>query len=141
VAVVGVIAAVDVIIGDASGLAYKILHPVLVGVVGGLVGSLVMAAYLYVADRFFDCNANELFAAQRIEGLKNFLRLHIDSEGTLTVYPVKVERVPTKWRLRTGGNAEDSWFVADGDAPRPVLIEGPITIPPWSVATAGRPQA
>ncbi|MGI8684944.1 MAG: metallophosphoesterase [Acidimicrobiales bacterium] len=130
VAVVAVVRVVDQVLDGLHGLPYLAGYLALVGVAGGLIGSLVMAAYLYLADRFFNCNANELFAAQRIEDKKNFLRLHIDPSGLLTVYPVKVDRVPTKWRLRTGGRDGDPWFEADGNPPRPALIEEPIRIHP-----------
>ncbi|HEX2700458.1 MAG TPA: hypothetical protein VHM89_09690 [Acidimicrobiales bacterium] len=130
VTVVAVIRGVGVVLDGVHGLPYLAGYLVLVGAAGGLLGSLVMAAYLYVADRFFSCNANELFAAQRIEDKKNFVRLHIDTSGMLTVYPVKVDRVPTKWRLRPEGRLEDPWFEAVGAPPQPVLIEPPIQIAP-----------
>ncbi len=130
VAVVAVVRLVDQVLDGLHGLPYLFGYLVLVGAAGGLIGSVVMAGYLYVADRFFNCNANELFAAQRIEDRKNFLRLHIGGDGLLTVYPVKVDRVPRKWKLRSGGEQGDPWFEADGAPPRPVLIEGPIQVHP-----------
>jgi len=137
VTVVLVIRAVSQVLDGIHGLPYLAGYLVLVGAAGGLLGSLVMAAYLFLADELADCNANELFAAQRIEDWKNFLRLHIDGDGTLTVYPVKVHRVPRKWKLRTGGKDDDPWFeAAAGGPPRPVLIEAPIRVRP---ATAPPP--
>lgn len=129
--VVLVLRGVDQVLDGVHGLPYMAGYLVLVGAAGGLLGSLVMAAYLFLADKLAGCNANELFAAQRIEDWKNFLRLHIDADGVLTVYPVKVHRVPRKWKLRTGGREEDPWFeAAAGGPPRPALIEAPIRIPP-----------
>lgn len=130
VTVVAVVRGVDQVLNALSGSGYLVAYLVLVAGAGGLLGSLVMAGYLFVADKFFKCNDNELFAAQRIEDRKNFLRLHIDAGGALTVYPVKVERVPTKWRLRAGGRAADPWFEAVGEPPRPALIEAPVRLPP-----------
>lgn len=43
---------------------------------------------------------------------------------------MKVDRVPRKWKLRSGGKQDDPWFEADDAPPRPVLIEGPIQIRP-----------
>ena len=131
VAVVLLVRLVDQVLTGVSGLPYLAGYLVLVGAAGGLLGSLVMAGYLYVAG-WYRCNDNELFAAQRIEDWKNFLRLHIDTDGVLTVYPVKVDRVPKKWRLRQGGKIDDPWFEPDGTPPRPVLIEAPIRIRPAS---------
>lgn len=97
-----------------------------VGGAGGLLGSLVFAAYLVVADHWA-CNTNELFAAQRIEGYKNFMRLHLDEHGTLTVYPVGLERVAHAWQPRAGG-PEEPWLEPAGPRLEPVLIEEPITL-------------
>lgn len=38
-------------------------------------------------------HANEAFSALRIENYKNFLRLHINKAGNLTVYPVGIDNV------------------------------------------------
>ncbi|HET7486422.1 MAG TPA: hypothetical protein VFJ85_00735 [Acidimicrobiales bacterium] len=131
-AVIAVLAGAGALLGGGSGLPLVVLFVALSGVVGGLAGSLVMAAYLYLVDRFLQLNANELFAAQRIEDWKNFLRLHIDHEGVLTIYPVKIDKVPKKWRLRRGGEQDDPWFEPDGPATAPVLLEEPIRITPAS---------
>ncbi len=104
----------------------------LVGVVGGLLGSWLLAGYLLVADRKLHCNSNELFAAQRNRHYKNFLRIHFDSAGGVTVYPVKVARTARNWRLRQRGEPHASWLVPDEpDAPLEAeLIEEPFTIVP-----------
>jgi hypothetical protein len=136
----------------ASGLA-STLDPgaflpaflVLVGVGGGLLGSWLLAGYLLVADRF-RCNANELFAAQRGRFHKNFLRLHVEPDGALTVYPVKVERPPTHWRLRrtdgvlsAAGVQDDPWFEpVPPESLRAELIEEPIRIEPANEAPLPR---
>ena len=31
----------------------------------------------------------------------SFLRCHVDDQGTLTVYPIAVDRIPRRWRART----------------------------------------
>jgi hypothetical protein len=107
--------------------AFTALFTADVLLVGGLAGSFVFAGYLIVAD-LFGCNTNELFAAQRIEDYKGFVRLHIDEDGALTVYPVGVRRVAKKWDFR--GPGDGSWFAPRGEAPRPHLIEAPFTINP-----------
>ena len=101
----------------------------LVGVGGGLLGSWLLAAYLFLADRYLHTNANELFAAQRNRDYKNFLRIHFGADGGVTVYPVKVARTPRKWKLRPDGAPDDPWF--DPDDVRGLtaeLIEEPIRL-------------
>jgi 3',5'-cyclic AMP phosphodiesterase CpdA len=112
-----------------SGAAFVVVYVLLVGVVGGLLGSWLMAAYLIVADRF-GLNSNELFAAQRNRDYKCFVRLHIDRDGGLTVYPIGVDRTCRRWRLRAGGTGNDPWFEAVDGPLRPRLIEDPIRIGP-----------
>ena len=129
VGVVLVVWGVDQVLANADGMPYLAGYLVLSGVAGGLVGSAVMAVYLFLADKV-GCNDNELFASQRIEGWKNFLRLHLDGDGVLTVYPVKVDKVPKRWPLRKGGEEDDPWFEAQGGPPVPALIEAPIPISP-----------
>jgi hypothetical protein len=99
-------------------------------VAGAVVGSLVMALYLALADRL-ELNTNELFAAQRIEDHKNFLRLRITPDGGLEVYPVVIDRIDRKWRLRRPderGNGGGGWFVAGQPGSGPRLVEDPIRI-------------
>ena len=97
------------------------------GAGGGLLGSWLMAAYLVVADTV-GCNTNELFAAQSNPHHKNFLRLHIDEQGVLTIYPVGVARVARRWRLRRGGRPDDPWFEPLDTALDAALIEAPIEL-------------
>ncbi len=117
-------------LSSLDGAALMVGFAVGVGVVGGLLGSWVMALYLAVADALFGFNTNELFAAQRIEDAKNFLRIRVGADGVVRVYPVAVDRVGRDWRLRSSPAPTDDepWFVA-GRPPTPArLIEGPITL-------------
>jgi hypothetical protein len=93
----------------------------------GLVGSLLVAAYLLVAS-LAKVNVNELFAAQGIEDRKSFLRLHIARDGSLTVYPVGVDRVCRRWRADPDAERPDAaWIVPAGADLRPCLAEPPFT--------------
>jgi hypothetical protein len=95
---------------------------------GGFVfGSLVMGLYLLVSMNLFGRHSNEAFSSISVEDWKNFLRLHIDDRGTLTIYPVGFPAVPRKWRESTAPSGPE--VVPDGaDAPGPELIEPPIVI-------------
>ena len=87
-----------------------------------------MALYRVVADHW-SCNSNALFAAQRIQDYKNFLRLHISDDGSLTVYPVGLEKISKRWRVVPEGEPSDSWL-EPVDAQPPFLIEPPFRITP-----------
>jgi hypothetical protein len=99
--------------------------------VGGLLGPLVVAVYLLLADRVGPgVNTDELFSAQAIQDYKCFLRLRIDPDGTLTGFPIKIERA-TRWRFApdAGPDGDPRWFrPVDGVEPRAELIEPPIVI-------------
>ena len=69
------------------------------------------------------------FAALKIEDFKNFLRLHVARDGSPTIYPVKIEHVPRRWRDRVTGDATPSRVVPD-EPLQATLIEPPIVIPP-----------
>ncbi|MGH3594087.1 MAG: metallophosphoesterase, partial [Pseudonocardiaceae bacterium] len=96
----------------------------LVGGIGGMVG---MSGYLWVAN-CFGLHGTEDYAAQHHQDLKHFLRLHIQADGALTVYPIGVDRVGRKWTLRPDAPAHEPWFAPAGSEPEPHLIEKPITI-------------
>jgi hypothetical protein len=86
----------------------------------GFIDAEIVALYLVVASQR-GINLNEAFAGQSIEDYKSFLRLHIDTKGELTIYPVKVPTVCRKWR------EEESRLVPD----KPLefaLIEDPIKV-------------
>jgi hypothetical protein len=96
------------------------------GPVIAAVAAEVVALYLLIASRF-RVNINELFAGQGIQGYKGFLRLHIDAEGTLTVYPIGIDRVSKHWRPVPDAAPDKPWFEPQ-DPLRPKLIEAPIRL-------------
>jgi hypothetical protein len=77
--------------------------------VSGFAAALLVSAYLLVASAF-QVNLNELFAGQGIIDAKGFLRLHIGTDGGLTVYPVAVDRVSRQWTVRPEDAADRPWF-------------------------------
>jgi hypothetical protein len=96
---------------------------------GYIAGSCIMGLYLYVSLRFFRRHSNEAFSALHIPDYKNFLRLHIDSEGVLTIFPIGVVKIPRKWQALVSRKESDPVFVPAGahtiDAG---LIEEPIRV-------------
>lgn len=98
----------------------------LYGPVAGLVASQVTAAYLLIASGF-GVNVNELFAGQGIEDSKSFLRMHIAADGSLTVYPVAVDKVCHKWQATPDAPVDAPWLEPAGPiAVR--LAEAPFTL-------------
>jgi uncharacterized protein YqgC (DUF456 family) len=113
---------------EPFAIGYRLGVAVLVGVLGALIGPVVLALYLLVADAAARVNTNELFAAQRIEDWKCFMRLHIDTKGDLTIYPIAIDRVARRWHaLKEGSTRQGPWLVPD----QPIatrLIEPPIVV-------------
>jgi hypothetical protein len=77
--------------------------------VSGFVMTEVFCLYLLVAGSN-GVNLNELFAGQSIVDSKSFLRLHFDRDGSLTIYPVAIDRVPRSWVARPEGKPSDPWI-------------------------------
>ena len=101
----------------------------LVGTGGWLAGSFLTGLYLLVSLNVFGRHSEEAFSALRIQDYKNFLRLHIARDGTLTIYPVKLPRVPRRWRPARPDERERTPSRLVPDAPlEPALIEPPIVL-------------
>ena len=92
----------------------------------GVVATQLCALYLLIAS-FFKVNVNELYAGQGIEDAKSFLRLHIDRNGTLTVYAIGIDKICRNWEADPEAADDASWL-------KPVepltarLIEEPIKV-------------
>jgi hypothetical protein len=91
-------------------------------VLGALVGSFILGAYLFVSIRVFGRHNNEAFSALRIADFKQWLRLRIDRQGTLTLYAIAIDRVPRRWR-EAHRNGETTLEADDRRATRPRLID------------------
>jgi hypothetical protein len=90
---------------------------------GGFVaGPLIVGIYLLVSLNIFGRHANEAFSSLAHEDWKHFLRLHIDEAGSLTIFPIGIERVPRHW------TKEESPAPNDPKATDPALIEPPIEL-------------
>jgi Calcineurin-like phosphoesterase len=94
---------------------------------GWVVGSLVVGLYLLISLNVFGRHSEEAFSGLRIEDYKHFLRLHIDRRGVLTIWPIKIERVPRRWRSREPADHTASHYVPDSRLPVE-LIEPPIVV-------------
>jgi hypothetical protein len=104
-----------------------IFIPIIVFGLGWFFGSFNMGLYLTISMNIFGRHDNEAFSALKIRDYKNFLRLHIDEEGTLTIFPIKIQKASRKWRKRNDGE-NDNAYIIPLDGTKPELIEEPIVI-------------
>lgn len=95
---------------------------------GFLVGPFVMGLYLWLSVNVFGVHSNEAFISLALPDWKNFVRLHINEEGHLTVYPVGIERVPRKWKQVHAGPHAPAYEPDDAKATPPALIEPPLRV-------------
>ncbi len=99
----------------------------LVWLLGGISGMVGMAGYLW-ATGCLGLHGTEAYAPLHHQDLKHILRLHIQADGTLTMYPIGIDRVGRKWTLCPDAPAHDPWFAPAGSEPEPHLIERPVRI-------------
>lgn len=71
----------------------------LVGLLGGIVAATVMGLYLLACLTVGWRHWNEAFSGLRIRDYKNFLRMRIDAQGQLTIYPVGLTDVPSDQQI------------------------------------------
>lgn len=99
----------------------------LVFLLGGIGGTVGISGYLW-ATNCLGFHGNEGYAPLHHMDLKHFLRLHVDGDGDLTVYPIGIDRVGRKWELRPDADPCDPWFAPVGPEPPAHLIERPVRI-------------
>lgn len=99
---------------------------------GGYIGgSVLMGLYLLVSLNVFTRHSNEAFSSLRIQGYKNFLRLHIAEDGRVTIYPYGITKVPKKWVAAPAPSPHEPKLLPHGkQALEAHLIEEPITVLP-----------
>ncbi|MBA3268319.1 MAG: metallophosphoesterase [Acidimicrobiia bacterium] len=112
-----------------EGLPSLIVFLALVALVGGFVGAVGLAGYLWVTN-CLGFHANETYAPLRVMDFKSFLRLHFDADGNLTVFPIGIDRVCRRWRLSGDPAPEAPWLEPEGDDLKSHLIEAPFRIGP-----------
>lgn len=97
---------------------------------GWLVGSAIMGIYLLISLDLCKRHSNEAFSALSIQDWKNFLRIRIEDNGNLTIFPIGIPKVPRKWKRRKDEDKGPGYEPLPKDAIKPVLIEGPILFTP-----------
>jgi hypothetical protein len=76
---------------------------------GGIGETVGLSGYLW-ATNCLGLHGNEGYAPPHHQDIKHFLRLHIEADGTLTVYLICVDRVARKWILCPDAPAHAPWF-------------------------------
>jgi len=80
--------------------------------------------------RYHDMNHNDAFSSMQLDSHRNFLRIRI-LRDTLTVFPVKLDKVPARneWRKNPARQTNPTAAVFDTEvAMNPELVEKPIVI-------------
>lgn len=113
---------------DFNSNGQLLLAGLVIFIGGYFTGSLIIGIYLFVSLNFFGRHHNEAFSSLKIADYKNFLRLKIEENGDLIIYPVGIRKVARKWKDNSD-LAENSKVVPnDRRATSPELIEEPIFI-------------
>ncbi len=121
--------AVDAWIGlPATSLWHPLAVGALVAAGGALVGSWILGIYLMTSLAIYGRHANEAFSALRIEDWKQFLRLRIGRDGTLSIFAIGIDRVARRWQKREV-NGETTLVSQDKRATPPHLIETVVVKP------------
>jgi hypothetical protein len=111
-------------------------------VIAGALGTTLLGAYLVLSDRWFAWHSDEVFSFQGIYDYRSFLRMQLAVDGSLTIYPIGLQRTPRRWRARAEVSRtskskevaleakENPGLYEPGDAVlRPHSIEAPISLP------------
>jgi hypothetical protein len=117
-----------------DGWAIPVVASAVSLVLGAVACSLVVGAYLAATIGMpgVRTHPNDSFAAARLESHKNFLRMHIDREGALTVRAIGIDRTVKwkKWRVVPDPDTvEASWIEPEPDARPHAWIIDEVTIP------------
>lgn len=97
---------------------------------GRLLAGKIFGWNLLLTCRHFGMNHNDAFSAMKLDSHRHFLRIRISGD-TLTIYPVKLEKVPARdeWRANSERTTEWSPSVFVPDPPMTAeLIEEPLFI-------------
>ncbi|MBA2734210.1 MAG: hypothetical protein H0U54_15185, partial [Acidobacteria bacterium] len=117
--------------GHVFNFDLRVLLAVILILIGGyIVGSFIQGMYLLISLNVFGRHFNEAFSTIAAEDWKSFLKLKIDKDGDLTIYPIGIRRVPRKWKINDYQAGADIIpdRERDSSATEPALIEPPITL-------------
>ncbi|MFW2544949.1 hypothetical protein ACN2XU_20135 [Primorskyibacter sp. 2E107] len=82
------------VMDGSAGAGWEAATLVLGAGVAAVVSGTIFGAYLLIQLNGFGRHFNEAFSAIRIDRYRNFLRMRIDADGGLTLYPIGLREVP-----------------------------------------------
>ena len=100
-------------------------------VAGTTAGGILMGAYLLLSNLLLRLHDNETFSSQGIENYKNFLRLKLTANGSLTIYPVTIDKAIKDWRINPELSDAQPWLpwvIAKEKEPECRLAEPPVVV-------------
>jgi hypothetical protein len=65
---------------------------------GWIIGGFVLGLYLLISLQVFGRHNTEAFSSLRIQDYKQWLRLKVAPDGSLTLFSMGLDRVPRRWR-------------------------------------------
>jgi len=96
---------------------------------GWMIGATVFGVFLLAIHRIRGSKApeaaNQVFTGQSIADYKNLVRMRFAADGSLTLYPLGVDKVGHDWRYE-GRPADRARFEPRGSAPQVHPIDGPL---------------
>ena len=116
-----------------------VLTVVFILIGGYLIGSFIQGLYLLISLNIFGRHFNEAFSTIAVEDWKSFLKLHIDRNGDLRIYPIGIKRVPRRWKRNAQANGAEVLpdYEHDRSATEPQLIEPPIVLKSTTASVTG----
>jgi hypothetical protein len=113
---------------------WRWLIPLLIeiGIVGGIIGAFLFGLNLLVTCRWFNMNTNDAFSALRLNTYRHFLRICIKSDNEVLIYPIGLDKIPSRGDWRPNPNAapnkQDQPVFLPREPLDPHLIEKPIRV-------------
>jgi len=124
---------------DAVRELVGLLYPFQMILIGGFAGGFLWGMYWVLSGLLGRMHCEDAFAALRITGYKNFLRMKFEP-NRVTIYPIGIDKIPPRhiWRNRrtNDDNISNSQLVAGAPIVHH-LIEAPVVIDVADVKVAG----
>lgn len=79
---------------------------------GWLFGSWLFATYIWLSSRLTGVHTNEVYSSMFIGDYKNFLRMRLNEDGSLTVFAIGLRKVADDWTFAAPGPDDHGkpWF-------------------------------
>jgi hypothetical protein len=126
--IVTIVWSVGIVLPDFPPEIYGAAFSATLFVVGGYLGAQIFAVYLWIMQSFFRKHPTHSFSSQHIQDFRSFLRIRFHEDGSLTVFPIGIRRVPRRWRFVPDHAAGQPWFEPEDRDIECELIEEPIRV-------------